>query len=266
MALGKPDARAAERPLIRRRSAARPGDAEWETRVNLAACYRLVAYYGWTDQIYNHISARVPGEHDRFLLNPYGLLYDEITASSLVKIDSDGEVIADKTGMGVNRAGFVIHSAVHAARPDAACVIHTHSRAGMAVSAQKRGLLPLTQHAMKFHNRLAYHDYEGIAIDLDERQRLARDLSDRNAMILRNHGLLTLGPTIRQAFEEIYYLERACEAQIDALAGGAELNMPSPEACEKSARLFERPDRVSATRDWPALLRLLDRGDPSYRR
>ena len=266
MALGKPDARAADRPLIRRWSASRSSDAEWETRVNLAACYRLVAHYGWTDQIYNHISARVPGEHDRFLLNPYGLLYDEVTASSLVKIDSDGGVIADKTGLGVNRAGFVIHSAVHAARPDAACVIHTHSRAGMAVSAHKRGLLPLTQHAMKFHNRLAYHDYEGIAIELDERQRLARDLGRLNAMIPRNHGLLTLGPEIRQAFEEMYYLERACEAQIDAMAGGAELNMPSPEACEKSARLFERPDRASATRDWPALLRLLDRHDPSYRR
>ena len=268
MSLRKTAARANIRQLPSRktvRPAPRVAAAEWETRVNLAACYRLVAHYGWTDQIYNHISARVPGEEGRFLLNPYGLLYEEVTASSLVKIDAEGTIVSDGTGMGVNAAGFVIHSAVHAARPDAHCVIHTHSRAGMAVSAQKAGLLPLTQHAMKFFNRLAYHDYEGIAIDLDERQRLARDLGSFNAMILRNHGLLTLGPTIRAAFEEMYYLERAAEAQIGAMAGGAELNMPSPEACEKSARLFERPVRVSATRDWPALLRMLDRQDGSYR-
>lgn len=273
MSLRRTAARSNVRQLPNRKPAGRPaiqpgqrvGAAEWETRVNLAACYRLVAHYGWTDQIYNHISARVPAEEGRFLLNPYGLLYEEVTASSLVKIDAEGTIISDATGMGVNAAGFVIHSAVHAARPDAHCVIHTHSRAGMAVSAQKAGLLPLTQHAMKFFNRLAYHDYEGIAIDLDERQRLARDLGPMSAMILRNHGLLTLGPTIRQAFEEMYYLERACEAQIDAMAGGTELNTPSPEACEKSARLFERPARAAATRDWPALLRMLDRRDDSYR-
>ncbi|MBM3597909.1 MAG: class II aldolase/adducin family protein [Alphaproteobacteria bacterium] len=243
----------------------RVGKEEWETRVNLAACYRLVAYYGWTDQIYNHISARVPGEHDRFLINAYGMLFEEVTASSLVMIDSEGDIIDDETGLGVNRAGFVIHSAVHAARPDAGCVIHTHSRSGMAVSAQKQGLLPLTQHAMRFWSRIAYHDYEGLAIDIDERARLARDLGRHDAMILRNHGLLTLGPTIRQAFELIYYLERSCEAQIDAMAGGAALNIPPADVCERTALLFERPNRVSMEKDWPALLRLLDRKDASYR-
>jgi len=265
MALRKPAPRTNVRQLPRRRLGPRVSAIEWQTRVDLAACYRLVAYYGWTDQIYNHISARVPDAPEHFFINAYGMLFEEITASSLVRIDGDGNVLDDKTGLGVNQAGFVIHSAIHAARPDAACLIHTHSRAGMAVSAQQDGLLPLTQHALKFHDRLAYHDYEGIAIDTDERARLARDLGTRNAMILRNHGLLTLGPTIRQAFEEIYYLERACEAQIDALAGGVKLNLPSPEACEKTARLFERPNRAAITRDWPALLRLLDRRDDSYK-
>ena len=265
MALRKATPRNNVRHLPRRRSAPRAPAAEWQTRVDLAACYRLVAHYGWTDQIYNHISARVPGAADHFYINAYGMLYEEITASSLVRIDGEGNVVEDATGLGVNRAGFVIHSAIHTARPDANCVIHTHSRYGMAVSAQKDGLLPLTQHALKFYNRLAYHDYEGIAIDMDERQRLAQDLGQRYAMILRNHGLLTLGPTIRQAFEEMYYLERSCEAQIDAMAGGAKLNTPSPEACEKTARLFERPNRDAISRDWPALLRLLDRRDDSYK-
>jgi ribulose-5-phosphate 4-epimerase/fuculose-1-phosphate aldolase len=248
------------RPIRRRVDA-----AEWKTRVDLAACYRLAAYYGMTDQIYNHISARVPGEHDRFLINAYGMLFEEVTASSLVGIDSAGRILDDETGFGINPAGFVIHSAVHAARPDAACVIHTHSRAGMAVSAQKQGLLPLTQHAMRFWNRIAYHDYEGLALDMDERARLARDLGNHEAMILRNHGLLTLGPTIRQAFEVMYYLERSCQAQIDAMAGGAAVILPPPEVCERTARLFERPGRPAMTRDWPALLRLLDRLDDSYR-
>jgi len=265
MATRRSSARSNVTPLPRRATRARASPAERETRVNLAACYRLVAYYGMTDQIYNHISARVPGEHGRFLINAYGMLFEEVTASSLVKIDSDGAVIDDSTGLGVNPAGFVIHGAVHEARPDAACVIHTHSRAGMAVSAQKEGLLPLTQHAMRFWNRIGYHDYEGIALDMDERARLARDLGRHDAMILRNHGTLTLGSTIRQAFELAYYLERACQAQIDAMAGGRPLNIPPPAVCEKTAQLFDRPNRPAHTRDWPALLRLLDRIDASYR-
>jgi ribulose-5-phosphate 4-epimerase/fuculose-1-phosphate aldolase len=265
MATRRTSARTNVTPMPRRALRPRTTQAEREIRVNLAACYRLVAHYGMTDQIYNHISARLPGESGRFLINAYGMLFEEVTASSLVKIDAAGAVVEDRTGLGVNPAGFVIHSAVHAARPDAICVIHTHSRAGMAVSAQKQGLLPLTQHAMRFWNRIAYHDYEGIAIDIDERARLARDLGDHDAMILRNHGVLTLGATIRQAFELAYYLERACQAQIDAMAGGAPLSLPPPEVCERTARLFERPNRPALTRDWPALLRLLDRADDSYR-
>lgn len=237
---------------------------EWETRVNLAACYRLAGYYGMTDQIYTHISARVPGGAEHFLLNAYGLLFDEVTASTLVKVDLEGRVV-DDTGLGINPAGFVIHSAIHAARHDGACVMHTHTRAGMAVSAQKNGLLPLTQHAMRFWRRIAYHDYEGVALDLDERQRLMRDLGEHKAMILRNHGLLTLGATIREAFELMYYLERSCQAQIDAMAGGAELNVPPPKICEHTARQFERQGRAAVERDWPALLRLLDRRDSSFR-
>ncbi|HSE76977.1 MAG TPA: class II aldolase/adducin family protein [Alphaproteobacteria bacterium] len=243
---------------------ARVSAEEWNTRVNLAACYRLAGYYGMTDQIYTHISARVPGGAEHFLLNPYGLLFDEVTASTLVKVDLDGRVV-DDTGLGINPAGFVIHSAIHAARRDAGCVIHTHTRAGMAVAAQKNGLLPLTQHAMRFWRRIAYHDYEGVALDFEERQRLVRDLSEYKAMILRNHGLLTVGATIREAFELMYYLERSCQAQIDAMAGGAELNVPPPDVCERTARQFERPGRAAVERDWPALLRLLDRIDSSFR-
>ncbi len=242
----------------------RVGAEEWDTRVNLAACHRLAGYYGMTDQIYTHISARVPGPPEHFLLNAYGLLFEEVTASSLIKVDLEGRVI-DDAGLGINPAGFVIHSAIHAARHDAMCVMHTHTRAGMAVSAQKHGLLPLTQHAMRFWRRVGYHDYEGVALDLDERQRLVRDLGAHKALILRNHGLLTVGASIREAFELMYYLERSCQAQIDAMAGGAELNIPPPDVCERTARQFERLGRAAVERDWPALLRLLDRLDSSYR-
>ncbi len=242
----------------------RPSAEERATRVDLAACYRLAHFYGMTDQIYTHISARVPGPAVYFLINAYGLLFDEVTASTLVKVDLEGRIV-DETGLGINPAGFVIHSAVHAARSDAACVMHTHTRAGMAVAAQLRGLLPLSQHAMRFWKRLSYHDYEGVALDPEERARLVSDLGANNAMILRNHGLLTLGPTIRHAFELMYYLERSCQSQIDAMAGGAELNLPPPELCEHTARQFERPNRPAVERDWPALLRLLDRIDNSYK-
>jgi len=243
----------------------RVSPAEWETRVNLAACYRLVAHYRMTDMIYTHISARLPEEPSHFLINPYGLMFEEITATSLVKIDEEAKVLEDPLGLGVNPAGFTIHSAIHAARPEINCVLHTHTMAGIAVSAQEHGLLPLSQHAMRFWNRVAYHDYEGVALDLDERTRLQRDLGPHSVMILRNHGLLACGDTVREAFELIYYLERACQAQIGAMAGGATLHFPPPEVAEKVAQQFARPVRRSREKDWPALIRLLDRTDPSYR-
>ncbi len=239
--------------------------AEWALRIDLAACYRLAAHYRMTDQIYTHISARVPGDAEHFLINAFGTLFEEITASSLVKVDLDGAVIDDPTGLGVNRAGFVIHGAVHRARSDVTCVVHTHTAAGLAVAAQEDGLLPISQHAMRFWRRIGYHDYEGIALDLDEQQRLVRDLGPHPAMILRNHGLLACGTSVRDAFELIYYLERACQAQVAAMSGGARLRIPPDAVIEKTARLFERPNRPPAERDWPALLRLLDRLDPSFR-
>jgi len=240
-------------------------EAEWETRVNLAACYRLVARYRMTDHIYTHISARVPGTQDQFLLNPYGLMFDEITASNLVKIDLEGRLL-EEGEYRVNAAGFTIHSAIHAARPDVVSVLHTHTRAGMAVSCQKQGLLPLNQIALQFYNRLAYHDYEGIALDHDERPRLVRSLGDKRSLILRNHGLLTAGRTIAEAFSLMFYLERACEIQVAAQAGGAELVIPSPEVCEKTARQHEYDDgRPIGAEEWAAHLRALDREDQSYR-
>ena len=240
-------------------------EAEWETRVQLAACYRLVARYRMTDLIYTHISARVPGTEDQFLLNPYGLMFEEITASSLVKIDLEGRQIEDGP-YGVNAAGFTIHSAIHAARHDVFCVLHTHTRAGMAVSCQKQGLLPLNQIALAYYNRLAYHDYEGIALDLDERPRLVADLGDKRSMILLNHGLLTAGRTIPEAFSLMFYLERACEVQIAALAGGSELIIPPPEVCEKAALQNQMEnDAPCGDREWEAHIRMLDREDQSYR-
>ncbi|MDB5806333.1 MAG: class aldolase [Betaproteobacteria bacterium] len=238
---------------------------EWEQRVQLAACYRLAAAHRMTDLIHTHISARVPGPEHHFLINAYGLMFDEITASSLVKVDLEGNVLEDPTGYGINPAGYVIHSAIHAAREDVACVMHTHTRDGIAVSAQKNGLLPLSQHSMRFYNRIAYHDYEGVALDLEERERLVADMGSLSAMILRNHGLLTTGKTVREAFDNMYYLERACQAQIAAMSGGAELRLASAEVGEKVAKHFERPNRPSIGKDWDALLRMLDRQDQSYK-
>jgi ribulose-5-phosphate 4-epimerase/fuculose-1-phosphate aldolase len=240
-------------------------EAEWQTRVQLAACYRLVARYRMADLIYTHISARVPGTRDQFLLNPYGLMFEEVTASSLVKIDLDGHKIEDSPH-GVNAAGFTIHSAIHAARHDVFCVLHTHTQAGMAVSCQAQGLLPLNQFALQFYNRIAYHEYEGIALDLDERPRLVRDLADKRAMILRNHGLLTAGRSVPEAFSLMYYLDRACEIQIAALAGGAKLVVPSAEICEKAARQYEEEnDKPLGDQEWAAHIRMLEREDRSYR-
>jgi ribulose-5-phosphate 4-epimerase/fuculose-1-phosphate aldolase len=239
--------------------------AEWQARVDLAATYRLVAHYGWDDLIYTHISMRVPGEDECFLINPYGMTFDEITASSLVKIDLDGNIVMPTDYM-VNPAGFTIHSAVHSAGADAHCVIHTHSDDGVAVSAQADGLLPLSQTAMIVLGDLAYHDYEGIALDLDERERLIRDLGTKHSMILRNHGLLTTGATCADAFLRLFFLERACTMQVRALSGGVKLNMPDQGVPEKTADQGKFGSRGGiGNLSWPALLRTLDRKDRSYR-
>jgi ribulose-5-phosphate 4-epimerase/fuculose-1-phosphate aldolase len=244
--------------------AARVGKAEWDARVQLAACYRLVDHFGWTDLVYTHISARVPGPDEHFLLNPLGYLFNEVTASNLVKIDRDGNNV-DASRLTVNRAGFVIHSAVHSARPDVQCVIHLHTPAGMAVSAMKCGLLPLSQHAQFFYDRVAYHDYEGIALDLDERKRLVRDLGDKPVMLLRNHGTLVAGQSVPQAFSLMFHLEKACQAQLHALGSGQELVMPPPEVSAKTSRQVFAAESPVGRAEWPALLRMLDRIDPSYR-
>ncbi len=236
---------------------------ERAARIELAACYRLIAQFRMTDLVYTHISARVPGT-EHFLLNPFGLLFEEVSASNLVRIDIDGTIV-EETPYQVNPAGFTIHSAVHRARPDVHCVLHTHTKAGIAVSCMREGLLPLSQTAMQFHDRLAYHDYEGIALDLDERDRLAADLGSRKAMILRNHGLLTAGESVAEAFSLMFYLERACEIQIAAFSTGRELIQPSAQVCEKVARQYEDDDEPAGTREWRALLRQLDRTDPGYR-
>ncbi|WP_233837477.1 class II aldolase/adducin family protein [Paraburkholderia sp. ZP32-5] len=240
--------------------------AEWDARVELAACYRLVAVYGMTDMIANHISVAVPDEPHHFLINAYGLLYPEITASNLMKIDLDGNVLAKpELEYGFNRPGFVIHGAIHRGRPDAKCVIHTHSRAGMALSALKCGLLPLTQTATRFA-RVAYHDFEGISIDLAEQQSLVDDLGDAEVMVLRNHGLLAVGPSIPEAFNSMYRLELACKTQIDAMACNTELVIPSPEIVAKAnAQWQPNVTRRYGELEWPAMLRMLDRLDTSYR-
>lgn len=239
---------------------------EWDLRCDLAAAYQIAALYKWTDMIYTHFSARVPGTH-HILINPYGLMFEEITASTLVKIDEKGEVIDDPTGLGINYAGFVIHGCVHEARPEVACVIHTHTRSGVAVSAQKHGLLPISQHSMRVYSDLTYHDYEGIALDLDERTRMARNLGKTSrTMILRNHGLLTLGTNVADAVQRMYYLDCACQIQIDALAGGrVEVGLVSDEIAAKVYQQFEGPCGSDAERDWPALLRWLDRKGIDYR-
>ncbi len=242
----------------------RVSEAEWTQRVHLAACYRLLAHYRMTDLIYTHVSARVPGTADEFLINPYGLMFEEISASNLVKVDHDGRALLDPLGVGCNPAGFVIHSCIHRARADLHCVIHTHTAAGIGVAAQERGLLMISQHAMRFHGAISYHDYEGVALDVEEQPRLVHDLGATNkAMVLRNHGLLTAGETVREAFDLMFYLERACQAQIAALAGGAAVRECSNAVAGKVARQFLEPDG-SELHDWPALMRLLNRLGASY--
>jgi ribulose-5-phosphate 4-epimerase/fuculose-1-phosphate aldolase len=237
---------------------------ERETRIALAACYRLIAHFGMDDLIYTHISARVPGRPDHYLINPFGMLFHEITASSLVEVDRAGNIVAD-TGYPVNTAGIVIHGAIQAARPEINCVLHTHTRAGIAVSCLEEGLLPIHQASLMFYGRLGYHGYEGIALDADERPRLVRDLADKPAMILRNHGLLTVGTTVPEAFSYIYYLEQCCRIQVDLMAMGGALNRLSEEVCRHGAAQFARSPEARGSREWPALLRLLDAKDPSYR-
>lgn len=242
-------------------------NTEWEARVDLAACYRLMPLFGMSDLVYNHITARIPGTDDEILINPYGYMYEEITASSLIKINIKGEVLDNPhaDGTSINLAGYVIHSAVHASRHDVGCVIHTHSRAGMAVSAMECGLLPITQTSMRFKD-IAYHDYESVAIDMDEQQRLVADLGHQDAMILRNHGLLVASPSIAEAFNAMYWLEMACRAQVDALAGNIKLIIPSAEVVEKTHHLYQPSvRRPFGIMEWPAMRRYLDRRDASYK-
>src|SRR5476651_1303943 len=216
---------------------------EWEVRCDLAAAYRLIAHFGMDDLIYTHLSARLPGKEHRFLLNPYGLMFDEITASSLVTVDPEGHAVEKDEESKINNAGFTIHSAVHMNRDDAQCVMHTHTTAGMAVAAQEQGLLPLNQISMEFYGRVAYHDYEGVALDLSEQQRLVQDLGDKPVLMLRNHGLLTVGETVSQAFLRMYYLEKACDIQIAAQACGA-LILPPAEVCAHTEQQFNNPGRA----------------------
>jgi len=244
-------------------------ESEWQTRVDLAACYRLAAHYGWTDLIFTHLSARVPdtvglAEGEAFLINPLGFLFNEITASSLVKVDLEGKILSE-TDYQINPAGFTIHSAVHGARPDVGCVMHLHTNDGVAVSSQADGLLPLTQTAMTIVPNLAYHDYEGIALNHDERERLVTHLGDSNVMILRNHGTLSCGENVSSAFLSMYLLERACAIQVRALSGGTKLNIPSNSAIETVANQISDSNLALAELAWPALLRMLDKQDPSYR-
>ena len=237
---------------------------EWKLRVDLAAAYRLVAAYGWSDLIFTHISARIPGPEHHFLINPYGLMFDEITASSLVLIDLQGHKLRESP-FPINPAGFTIHSCIHAVRDDAGCVLHTHSRAGVAVSAQKAGVLPLSQQSTLVLTSLAHHDYEGIALNPDEKPRLQASLGDARYLMLRNHGLLTVGRSIAEAFLLMYTFENTCRIQIDAQSGGAELNLIGPGPIEANrhvssvATVGQGPALA-----WPALLRKLDRENPGY--
>lgn len=238
---------------------------EWQARLDLAAAYRLVALFGWDDLIFTHISARVPGPEHQFLINPYGMMFDEITASSLVKIGLDGKKVMDSS-YDINPAGFTIHSAIHAAREDAMCVMHLHTRHGVAISAQKQGLLPISQQSLFALASIAYHDYEGLALNEGEKPRLVADLGNKNNLILRNHGLLTIGSSAAEAFLAMYNLERSCEIQLMAEAGGTELveiSKPILDGIEAQVKVVTKG--LGGNLVWPGLLRKLDRIDPSYR-
>jgi ribulose-5-phosphate 4-epimerase/fuculose-1-phosphate aldolase len=238
---------------------------EWQKRVDLAACYRLMDLYGMTEMTANHITTRVPGEDGAFLINPYGMLYDQMYASCFIKIDIDGNVLFNPTEFGINRAGYVIHSCIHRARHSTDCVIHSHTIAGMAVSAMKCGLLPLAQTSMRFA-KIAYHEYMGVVLDLSEQESLLRDLGDEEGMILRNHGLLVACGSIPEAFNSIYRLERACQVQVAALSCNTELQIPDEKVVMDSYRLYQPGVRRKfGVLEWPALLAKLDRIDTSYR-
>ena len=237
-------------------------EAEWQARVDLAAAYRLTDLFGMTTLIFNHITARVPGTDDQFLINEYGLGYDEVKASNLVRIDLDGKVREEDDNHRINIAGYVIHSAVHGARHDVNCVMHTHTPYGMAVSALEEGLLPLQQDTYRFHERVAYHEFEGIAVDTDECERLVTDLGDKNAMIMRNHGLLTAGRSVAEAWTLMWQLERACQVQVLAQSTGQALHQALLPAIEKTAAMLEM---MHGSMEWEWLLRVLDRQDTSYR-
>ncbi len=248
--------------------------AEWEVRVDLAAAYRLIDHYGMADLVYNHITARVPGAGHQILINEFGLHYSEITASNLVKIDLDGNVLdgprSDGSDPLVNLAGYIIHSCIHGARDDVQCVLHTHSRAVMAVACLDQGLIPMEQEGLQFYNRVAYHDYEGLSVDADEKSRLIADLGQKNVMLMRNHGAVTVGATISEAFRRMYYLDSACRVQLDVLHAGGKIHLPSPEVCEHTARQWEAGAAsigggAEPTLEWPAMKRLMDRKDPGYR-
>jgi ribulose-5-phosphate 4-epimerase/fuculose-1-phosphate aldolase len=241
-------------------------DAEWQVRVDLAAAYRLVDHYGWTDMIFTHLSARVPGPEHHFLINPYGMMFDEVTASDLVKVDLDGNVVLSN-GYDVNPAGFCIHSAIHMAREDAKAVMHLHTDDGVAVSTMADGLLPVTQTAMVIHDQIAYHEFEGVALDLSERERLVADIADKRLLILRNHGTLATGEAVSDCFLMLYTLERACTMQVRALAGGAKLHLPSEKSLQttrEQAKSLMVPGSLDALA-WPALLRMLDKKCPDYK-
>src|SRR4026209_315247 len=232
--------------------------AEWQARVDLAACYRLMDCYGMTDLIYNHITARVPGT-EHLLINLYGLRYRDATASSLVKIDVEGNILTKPdTDYSINKSGYVIHGAIHKARPDVACIIHTHTRAGMAGAAMKRGLPALSLVSLRFVGHIGYHDYEGPAVELDERERLLRDLGPHEALIMRNHGLLTCGATVEQAFNTMYQLELSCRSQVDAMAARTELTMPGENVLAHTAHMYQPGTRRPyGILEWPAMLRRL---------
>lgn len=245
---------------------------EWDLRVQLAAAYRMIDHMGWSELIWTHTTVRVPGPEHHFLINPYGYRFDEVCASNLVKVDLHGNIIGDPQ-QEINPAGFVIHSAIHMFRPDARCVMHTHTVAGMAVAAIESGLLPISMYALGYYDRVAYHDFEGPSLDTGERERLAANLGTKNILILRNHGLLTCGETVAQAFVRMYRLQRACEIQLAAQATGSKLIVPPVEVCELSAKLSDdflvaeggKGYSRNPNPEFTAMMRLMDRKDPSYR-
>ena len=235
---------------------------EWETRQDLAAFYRTIPYFGWDDLIFTHISAKVPGTEDEFLINPYGFLFDEITASNLVKVNLKGKILSDTNNF-INPAGFTIHSAIHESREDAHCIVHLHSNDGVAVASLKDGLLPLSQTGMLVRSQIAYHDYEGVALFEEEKERLVNDLGEARLMILRNHGTLALGKNVAEAFTNIYFLEKACSYQVRALSGNLELNYPSEESIETTRQQGEGREMAAALL-WPAVKRKMERLDSSF--